>query len=189
MATNRLKGKLVIWEDDNGFGYITPENSTEDIFVHIFAFGKNISRRPKIGDTVYFAVHTDKNGKNKAIDGVIEGVKRRSNTRTKKYLGKSEPKSSWRTFGRILIFFAVLLAGFGSSFSGRLQYDLDRLFSSGKQLSDGFKNISNTGQRSSRLSCQKSPLDKHVPSVEKAASPLAECGGTDADGDGGPSRK
>ncbi len=139
MATIRLKGTLVIWEDDNGFGYITPENTTENIFVHIFAFGKNLSRRPKIGDTVYFTVHTDKNGKNKAIDVLIEGVpalKKTSIPRTKKYFDKRESKSSWRTIGRILIFIAVLLAGFGSSFSGRLQYDLDRLFSTGRHLLD-----------------------------------------------------
>jgi len=112
LAITRLKGKLELWDDDKGYGFITPEKSTENIFVHIFAFGKNITRRPKIGDIIHYTVHTDNKGKTKAVDAIIEGVplrKKTATSRPKKYFKKRESKSSWRIFN-IFVFCLLLVA-------------------------------------------------------------------------------
>lgn len=48
------KGTLVMWNDQKGFGFIHPEGTEEDYFVHISTFKKGLARRPEIGDIVHF---------------------------------------------------------------------------------------------------------------------------------------
>lgn len=67
------KGKLVRWFDDKGFGFIKPENGKDDIFIHISAL-KSMSRKPIIGDVIYYQISFDANGKTRAVNAKIEGV-------------------------------------------------------------------------------------------------------------------
>lgn len=70
----RHHGKLVKWDDSRGFGFIEPSDGGKNIFVHI----KDIrpgERRPVIGDTVYYEVGAGNQGKPKAINAFIAGVK------------------------------------------------------------------------------------------------------------------
>jgi len=66
------KGLLKSWKTDKGFGFIKSDTLEHDTFVHISAL-KHISRKPKVGDTIYFEVATH-DGKTKAINCRIEGV-------------------------------------------------------------------------------------------------------------------
>ncbi|MGR8929215.1 MAG: cold shock domain-containing protein [Gammaproteobacteria bacterium] len=68
------KGQLKRWNDEKGFGFIRPENGDEDIFFHISSL-KRTARRPTLGDNMYFNVVVDQQGRRKAIDVSIEGVK------------------------------------------------------------------------------------------------------------------
>ena len=120
MAIIRLKGKLEKWDNDKGFGFITPENSSKAIFVHIYAFGKAISRKPKTGDTIHYTVHTDKHGKHKAVDAIIEGVplRRKAPTaRPAKHHNKRGKKDSWPT----LVLCTFFLIGICCSIYNKLQ--------------------------------------------------------------------
>lgn len=67
-------GKISSWNDKRGFGFITSENETKDLFIHISAL-KDMSRRPIIGDIIHFQVQTDSSGKKQAINAIIEGVR------------------------------------------------------------------------------------------------------------------
>jgi cold shock CspA family protein len=67
------KGKLVRWFDDKGFGFIKPENSQRDIFIHISAL-KNMSRHPLVGEVIHYQVSIDINGKSRAVNAKIERV-------------------------------------------------------------------------------------------------------------------
>jgi uncharacterized membrane protein YsdA (DUF1294 family)/cold shock CspA family protein len=49
-----LKGELVEWKDEKGFGFVRPEAGGRDYFVHITAFQKGMSRRPRVGDIIHF---------------------------------------------------------------------------------------------------------------------------------------
>lgn len=73
------KGKLVRWIDNKGFGFIKPENGKSDIFIHISALA-GMTRSPVIGDFILYKVSTDNNGKLRAVNAMIEGVTRVSNT-------------------------------------------------------------------------------------------------------------
>ena len=68
-----IKGVLKTWKEDRGFGFISPDDGGKDIFIHISAL-KGASRRPVAGDTIYYQVARDNQGKYKAVNANIEGV-------------------------------------------------------------------------------------------------------------------
>jgi cold shock CspA family protein len=55
---------LTKWNDDRGFGFITPR---QYIFAHISAFLKD-GRRPQLNERVSFEISTDKGGKKRAVN-------------------------------------------------------------------------------------------------------------------------
>lgn len=67
------KGLLKTWKTDKGFGFIKSDTLEHDTFIHISAL-KHMSRKPKVGDTIYFEITTQPDGKTKAINCRIEGV-------------------------------------------------------------------------------------------------------------------
>ena len=67
------KGLLKTWKTDKGFGFIKSVTLEHDTFIHISAL-KHMNRKPKVGDTIYFEVATQPDGKTKAINCRIEGV-------------------------------------------------------------------------------------------------------------------
>ncbi len=60
-----FKGTVSQWNDDRGFGFITPVAGGQDIFVHVKAF-EGQTNRPAIGQSVSFEVETGKDGKKRA---------------------------------------------------------------------------------------------------------------------------
>ncbi|NOR69841.1 MAG: cold shock domain-containing protein [Methylomarinum sp.] len=73
MAMTESKGVLKTWKDDRGFGFIKPDDGSDDIFIHISAL-KGSERRPYRGETVYYQVEHGEDGKSKAVNARIEGV-------------------------------------------------------------------------------------------------------------------
>ena len=70
----RSKGKITTWNDDKGFGFITPLAGGKQVFIHIKAFS-NRSRRPEINDVVTFALAKDKQGRPCAANATLAGDK------------------------------------------------------------------------------------------------------------------
>jgi cold shock protein len=73
MTKPLLKGVLKTWKEDRGFGFITPDNASRDVFIHISSLG-DTARRPVPGDIIYYQVARDKQGKLRAVNASIEGV-------------------------------------------------------------------------------------------------------------------
>ena len=67
------QGTLIRWEDDRGFGFIQPDDSGANVFVHITQLRRAI-RRPQVGDRLTYTVQTQANGKTRAIDARLLGV-------------------------------------------------------------------------------------------------------------------
>ncbi len=61
----RLKGKVVKWKNDKGFGFIESINGGPDIFFHE-NYLVNQSRRPVVGDEVSFEINTNQERKQRA---------------------------------------------------------------------------------------------------------------------------
>jgi len=62
----RLKGTLVDWKDDRGFGFIEPAEGGARIFCHLKAFEVRV-RRPIPGDKVTYEVGKDAQGRRNAV--------------------------------------------------------------------------------------------------------------------------
>lgn len=61
----RFEGTLTKWNDDRGFGFITPEPAGQEIFVHVSAFARD-GRRPQLNEALSFEIALNKDGKKQA---------------------------------------------------------------------------------------------------------------------------
>jgi uncharacterized membrane protein YsdA (DUF1294 family) len=69
----RIKGKIISWNDDKGFGFIAPFWGSKQVFIHIKAFG-NRNRRPAVNDIVTFSPSMDRRGRPCAAKATLVGV-------------------------------------------------------------------------------------------------------------------
>lgn len=97
----RTKGKITSWNDEKGYGFITPLSGSKQIFIHISALS-NRNRRPEPNEVVTYSLSKDKQGRPCAANATLAGDKPI----------KKAPKRSSKT----AILFAVLfLAAVGLS--------------------------------------------------------------------------
>lgn len=103
------KGQLKSWKDDKGFGFIQSSELKQDTFIHISTL-KGMSRKPKVGDCIYFDVEKQANGKSKAVNCRIEGVAAKAIQRHRPSVHKntSAPKDKV-----VLVLAVIAIASFG----------------------------------------------------------------------------
>ena len=102
----RTHGTLTKWNDDRGFGFITPAKGPPDIFVHISEFPRE-GGRPTLNELISFEVQNGPDGKKRAVRIMRPGQKA---TRSPANLARHQPRSSW--LSGALTFIAV--AGLGA---------------------------------------------------------------------------
>lgn len=61
----RFEGILKSWNDERGFGFIAPDQGSDEIFVHVKAFSRR-NGRPAIGQRLTFEVEMGPQGKKRA---------------------------------------------------------------------------------------------------------------------------
>jgi len=66
------EGIIKSWKVDKGFGFIKPHDDSKDVFIHIRDL-QHSNYQPQQGDTVYYKVVADKDGKIRAYNAFIEG--------------------------------------------------------------------------------------------------------------------
>ena len=72
------KGTIVSWQNEKGFGFITPDDGGKDIFFHIKDFSKR-HKLPTVALLVHYHNSVDKNGRRCAINvSPIRGHKRQT---------------------------------------------------------------------------------------------------------------
>ncbi len=69
----RTKGRITSWNDEKGYGFISPLAGGDRTFVHIRAFAHR-ARRPAIGDVVTYSLSADGRGRPCAEAATIAGV-------------------------------------------------------------------------------------------------------------------
>ncbi|MES2363548.1 MAG: cold shock domain-containing protein [Pseudomonadota bacterium] len=62
----RFDGKLSKWNDERGFGFVTPAQGGQDVFVHISSFPRD-GQRPQLQEALSFEIELDKKGQKRAV--------------------------------------------------------------------------------------------------------------------------
>jgi uncharacterized membrane protein YsdA (DUF1294 family)/cold shock CspA family protein len=62
----RPHGKITHWNEEKGYGFITPSSGANQVFVHIRAF-KNRHLPPELNQVVLYSLSTDKQGRPCAV--------------------------------------------------------------------------------------------------------------------------
>jgi len=70
-APPRLEGRIKSWNDERGFGFITPLPHGRDVFVHIKAFPRG-SGRPGVGEIVAYELEVTPEGRHRALTASFE---------------------------------------------------------------------------------------------------------------------
>ncbi len=106
------KGQLITWKDDRGFGFIQPDDGSQEVFLHITAL-KDVNRRPQVGDFVCYQLTASKDGKVRAFNASIKGVTSKSSPSAapKKSISRTVDKSTSLALKTLLL---SLLPGLGS---------------------------------------------------------------------------
>ncbi len=55
----RRSGTIIKWNEEKGYGFITPDDSSDDVFLHSKALVER-QRRPAVGDKVYYNLSSDR---------------------------------------------------------------------------------------------------------------------------------
>jgi uncharacterized membrane protein YsdA (DUF1294 family)/cold shock CspA family protein len=105
----RHQGKITDWKDNRGFGFITPKDGGEKVFVHIKSF-VNRQRRPAGNEIVTYDLKTDANGRIQA-----ESVA---------FFGECVPQATklGRSNVPLILAIAFLVFVSGSVFAGKLPF-------------------------------------------------------------------
>jgi len=61
------QGRLTEWNDERGFGFVTPLDGGPAAFVHISGFTQRL-RRPKLNDLLVYSIEHDQRGRPRASD-------------------------------------------------------------------------------------------------------------------------
>jgi cold shock CspA family protein len=158
----RSQGKITVWKDDRGFGFITPNGGGAPVFVHISAFKKG-QRRPTGNELVKYELLNDpKKGlraQNVVFFGAFQPPLRTEGRRTPKFL-----------------MVALLMAGIGI-------YAWQHLSSDGVKLIPRVESILGV-ENTSEFECEGKRYCSEMTSCEEATFYLKNCPDVEIDGDG-----
>nr|MBP6711791.1 cold shock domain-containing protein [Propionivibrio sp.] len=103
----RIDGSLAKWNDDRGFGFITPAQGGSEIFVHVSTFPRD-GQRPRVGERLSVEIETDKNGKKHATNLVCQDRQVQHATRQHPPLYRREKRSAFGRFVQLAVVVALI---------------------------------------------------------------------------------
>nr|WP_226427267.1 cold shock domain-containing protein [Xanthomonas sp. MWU16-30325] len=107
----RTHGTLTRWNTDRGFGFITPAQPGDDLFVHISAFPRGFET-PRIGELISFEIEPGKDGRRQAVRVMRAGQHAAGRGARRQHAAARSP-SPHRSLGLGKVMLLLLVAGAG----------------------------------------------------------------------------
>ena len=182
MSIYTMEGRLKVWNEDKGFGFISSPAS-KDVFIHISAL-KNMSRRPVVDDLISYQLHTDNLGKVRAINAQIHGValaKSKPNLKPRHPKTTSKPKKT--SSGLIPVISLVIMVVIG--FQAFQQHSTPEVFAQPYKTEGTAAPVSTkiVTRKFSDFSCAGKVYCSQMRSCAEAKFYVNNCPGTKMDGD------
>lgn len=165
----RTHGTLTQWNDDRGFGFISPASGGAELFVHVSAFPRG-GRRPTVGEVVSYEIETTGDGKLRAVNIMRPGQRRRPGT--PRHAERDTPSS--RLVESVL---AILL------FGGILGYAYRQVHKA-EPAAASVPNASIAASAPSPFRCDGRKMCSQMTSCAEATYFIQHCPDTQMDGDG-----
>ena len=109
----RLKGTLVEWKDDRGFGFIEPAEGGAKVFCHVRAFDVRV-RRPMPGDKLTYELGKDAQGRLAAVKVRpvgLEDAQYQSNIGSRRRPKVRQSLAAWNMGISICVIAVIIYAG------------------------------------------------------------------------------
>jgi len=171
---SRINGTLKTWNEGKGFGFITPLNGGQDIFVHFSDYPKK-GGPPKVGEPISFEVILNKDGKKKAV--LVQrpgGEAAASKLRNRSEANIHQKSSLLERF--ITLVFVVLVGSAGYTF-------LAPKFNTSSSRPDALAS-KQTDTSSGRFKCDGRTYCSEMTSCAEATFFIRNCPNTKMDGNG-----
>lgn len=170
----RRHGHLTRWNDDRGFGFITPAGGGADLFVHISAFPRD-GVRPRPDELISFDVEPGQDGKPRAVRVQRAGAAPPAR-QVPRPAAAAPPGHGWR--GPVLAAIVIVVGAIA----------LLRAFDSPEPKSppeaEARMGLLPESQPAVRYQCDGRTHCSEMNSCEEAQYFLKHCPGTQMDGDG-----
>lgn len=161
----RYQGKITVWNEARGFGFIEWNGGNDKVFVHISAFSEK-QQRPVVGDIVTYEVTKDEKGRHNAAKVAFPKSASKKNN-----VIKSTASIPWRGMATLAILVAVGIGAFQ-------HYKPRETFTSSAFSAEPAAAVE------SNFSCEGKTHCSQMTSCEEATFYLNNCPGTEVDGDG-----
>ncbi|MCC8473906.1 excalibur calcium-binding domain-containing protein [Xanthomonas arboricola] len=107
----RTHGTLTRWNTDRGFGFITPAQPGDDLFVHISAFPRSFEA-PRIGEVISFETEPGPDGRPRAVRVVRGGTHAPKHVPpVRRNTARTAPAKGQIGLGKVLLMMLVLGGG------------------------------------------------------------------------------
>jgi len=170
----RFDGKLSRWNEDRGFGFITPTLGGDDVFVHVSAFPRD-GQAPRLHEALSFEVELNKEGKKRATRVRRPGSPRPIAARERR---AARPRQTRSISGRVAgVALTVVIGALGfSEYSRRASRGPDATFAA-TPAAQAERSSAPAFQCDGRTRCGQ------MTSCAEASYFLANCPGAEMDGD------
>ena len=168
----RIHGTLTKWNDDRGFGFITPAKGPPDLFVHVSAFPRE-SGRPQLNELISFEVEAAPDGRQRAVRVMRPAQKLARSAPAREY----RPRTPYRTRKRAGSIALLAISAVGVfAWSHFQQKEVP--------FSAALERSVEPAAPAQNFSCDGRTMCPQMRSCEEATYFLRSCPGTKMDGDG-----